>query len=52
MIICLDRLEGIRGFFRGVVINTIKVIPHAAITFTVYEQIMKILRNSTKFTLL
>jgi hypothetical protein len=40
----LLRSEGIRGFFRGVGPNALKVAPSAAITFVVYEETMKIFR--------
>jgi solute carrier family 25 folate transporter 32 len=33
--------EGLRGFFRGVVPNCLKVAPSAALTFLVYEEMMK-----------
>lgn len=35
---------GIRGFFRGLVPNVMKVAPSAALTFVVYEEAMKILK--------
>jgi solute carrier family 25 folate transporter 32 len=37
------RLEGGLGFFRGVVPNALKVAPSAALTFVVYEEVLKLL---------
>ena len=36
--------EGIRGFFRGVVPNALKVAPSAALTFVVYEETLKFVK--------
>jgi solute carrier family 25 (mitochondrial folate transporter), member 32 len=33
------RLEGIGGFFKGCIPNAIRVMPGAAITFVVYEEV-------------
>lgn len=38
------RSEGAVGFFRGVIPNSLKVAPSAAVTFLVYEEIMKLLK--------
>ncbi len=38
---CDCREHGVKGFFRGVVPNAMKVAPSAAITFLVYEECMK-----------
>mmetsp|Transcript_7346 Transcript_7346/g.16081 ORF Transcript_7346/g.16081 Transcript_7346/m.16081 type:complete len:292 (+) Transcript_7346:242-1117(+) len=38
------RSAGVRGFFRGVVPNSLKVAPSSALTFLVYEEVMKLLR--------
>lgn len=40
------RCEGLKGFFRGVVPNALKVAPSAAITFVIYEEMMKIMNNN------
>ncbi len=40
------RNEGFRGFYRGFIANCYKVAPTAAITFTVYEHVLKRLSNS------
>ena len=37
------RREGLRGFYRGVVPNVLRVMPSSAITFAVYEAMLKIL---------
>lgn len=37
------RHEGLRGFYKGFVANCLKVAPTAAITFVVYEQVVKML---------
>jgi len=34
------RREGLRGFFKGIIPNSIRVAPGAAITFVVYESTM------------
>lgn len=44
-IIKIYKSEGILGFFRGVIPNSLKVAPHAAITFLVYEESMKYLNK-------
>ena len=36
--------EGIRGFFRGVIPNALKVAPSAALTFVVYEETLKFVK--------
>lgn len=40
----LCRQDGIRGFFRGVIPNALKVAPSAALTFLVYEESMLFLK--------
>lgn len=37
--------EGIGGFFKGCITNAIRVAPGAAITFVVYEEVTKVLRQ-------
>eukprot|EP00603_Paraphysomonas_imperforata_P008723 CAMPEP_0114437116 /NCGR_PEP_ID=MMETSP0103-20121206/13832_1 /TAXON_ID=37642 ORGANISM="Paraphysomonas imperforata, Strain PA2" /NCGR_SAMPLE_ID=MMETSP0103 /ASSEMBLY_ACC=CAM_ASM_000201 /LENGTH=334 /DNA_ID=CAMNT_0001607467 /DNA_START=113 /DNA_END=1116 /DNA_ORIENTATION=+ len=39
------RGEGLRGFFRGLVPNCMKVAPSAAVTFLVYEETLKLLSH-------
>jgi len=39
------RQEGPLGFFRGVVPNALKVAPSAALTFVVYEEVLKLART-------
>jgi len=41
------RREGISGFFKGVIPNSIRVAPSAAITFVVYESVMDYLSAKT-----
>eukprot|EP00598_Pedospumella_elongata_P005683 CAMPEP_0184976868 /NCGR_PEP_ID=MMETSP1098-20130426/7732_1 /TAXON_ID=89044 /ORGANISM="Spumella elongata, Strain CCAP 955/1" /LENGTH=290 /DNA_ID=CAMNT_0027499807 /DNA_START=108 /DNA_END=980 /DNA_ORIENTATION=- len=38
------RSEGAVGFFRGVIPNSLKVAPSAALTFLVYEEVLKLMR--------
>eukprot|EP01038_Epipyxis_sp_PR26KG_P006268 gene6268-8632_t len=38
------KYEGIRGYFRGIIPNALKVAPSAALTFMVYEECIKLLR--------
>jgi Mitochondrial carrier protein len=33
--------EGLPGFYRGLVPNVLRVMPQSAITFVVYESVMK-----------
>ena len=40
------KLEGIRGYFRGVVPNALKVAPSAALTFFTYEETLKLLQTN------
>jgi hypothetical protein len=37
------RYEGVYGFFRGLVPNCLRVAPASAITFLVYEELLKLL---------
>lgn len=39
------RSEGMRGFFKGCWPNAVRVAPNAAITFAVYEETVKLIRN-------
>jgi hypothetical protein len=39
----LFRNEGLGGFFKGIIPNLVRVAPASAITFLVYEEIMKIM---------
>ncbi|KAL3742536.1 hypothetical protein ACJRO7_017926 [Eucalyptus globulus] len=38
------RFEGLRGFYKGITPNLLKNVPASSITFTVYENVMKLLR--------
>ncbi|XP_076897845.1 folate transporter 1, chloroplastic-like [Bidens hawaiensis] len=38
------RLEGIRGFYRGITANLLKNLPAASITFIVYENVLNLLK--------
>mmetsp|Transcript_82082 Transcript_82082/g.162985 ORF Transcript_82082/g.162985 Transcript_82082/m.162985 type:complete len:337 (+) Transcript_82082:139-1149(+) len=40
------RSEGIRGFFKGCWPNAVRVAPNAAITFAVYEETVKLIREA------
>lgn len=46
----LYRTEGVVGFFRGVIPNSLKVAPSAAVTFLVYEEIMKLFKDTSVAT--
>mmetsp|Transcript_8614 Transcript_8614/g.24642 ORF Transcript_8614/g.24642 Transcript_8614/m.24642 type:complete len:135 (+) Transcript_8614:605-1009(+) len=37
--------EGFRGFYKGMVPNLMRTMPQSAITFAVYERILKLVRN-------
>lgn len=37
--------EGIKGFYRGMGTNLLRVVPSCAITFSVYEAVLKKLRE-------
>lgn len=38
------RNEGVKGFYKGIAPNTLRIAPAAAITFFVYENTMSVLR--------
>ncbi|CAI9272319.1 unnamed protein product [Lactuca saligna] len=38
------RLEGVRGFYRGITANLLKNLPAASITFIVYENVLHLLK--------
>jgi len=40
-------LEGLRGFYKGLAPNLFRVVPAAAITFVVYEQMASYLQAVT-----
>lgn len=40
--LCLQR-EGLRGFYKGLVPNVLRVMPQSALTFLVYESVMRVL---------
>ncbi|XP_076955447.1 folate transporter 1, chloroplastic-like [Bidens hawaiensis] len=42
------RLEGIRGFYRGITANLLKNLPAASITFIVYENVLNLLKRTRK----
>eukprot|EP00602_Paraphysomonas_sp_CaronLab_P003291 CAMPEP_0185020532 /NCGR_PEP_ID=MMETSP1103-20130426/3135_1 /TAXON_ID=36769 /ORGANISM="Paraphysomonas bandaiensis, Strain Caron Lab Isolate" /LENGTH=225 /DNA_ID=CAMNT_0027551481 /DNA_START=391 /DNA_END=1068 /DNA_ORIENTATION=+ len=42
------RNEGLRGFFKGLIPNCLKVAPNAALTFLVYEESLKLLMELDK----
>ena len=37
------RREGVRGLYKGLVPNVLRVMPQSAITFLVYEKVMQLL---------
>jgi len=39
--------EGVRGLFKGLSTNLLRVVPSAAITFVVYEQVAVLLGATT-----
>jgi hypothetical protein len=39
---CVQR-EGIGGFYKGLVPNVLRVMPQSALTFLVYESVMRLL---------
>ena len=39
------KVEGVRGYFRGVMPNALKVAPSAALTFFTYEETLKLLQT-------
>lgn len=41
----IQRHEGVKGFFRGLIPNCIKVAPGAAVTFVVYEESLKLIQK-------
>lgn len=42
------RFEGFRGFYKGITPNLLKNVPASSITFIVYENVLKLLRPTTK----
>jgi solute carrier family 25 (mitochondrial folate transporter), member 32 len=38
--------EGVRGFFRGLIPNAMKVAPSSALTFVVYEEVLKLQKRN------
>lgn len=42
------RFEGIRGFYRGITPNLLKNVPASSITFIVFENVLKFLKNARK----
>ena len=41
---CVQR-EGIGGFYKGLVPNVLRVMPQSALTFLVYESVMRLLNK-------
>jgi solute carrier family 25 (mitochondrial folate transporter), member 32 len=39
--------EGLRGLYRGLVPNAVKVVPNSALTFVIYEETLKLLKRMT-----
>lgn len=39
----IGRKEGLRGFFKGCVAHAVRAAPASAITFVVYEEVLKAL---------
>ncbi|XP_047163050.1 folate transporter 1, chloroplastic-like isoform X3 [Vigna umbellata] len=42
------RFEGIRGYYRGITANLLKNAPASSITFIVYENVLKLLKPTTR----
>ncbi|KAJ9540900.1 hypothetical protein OSB04_027406 [Centaurea solstitialis] len=42
------RLEGLRGFYRGITANLLKNLPAASITFIAYENVMNLLKMTRR----
>lgn len=42
------RREGVRGLYKGLVPNVLRVMPQSAITFLVYEKVMRLLDKHLK----
>ncbi|KAI7736635.1 hypothetical protein M8C21_025720 [Ambrosia artemisiifolia] len=42
------RLEGVRGFYRGITPNLLKNLPAASITFIVYENVLNLLQRTRR----
>ena len=40
--------EGISGFYRGLFINVLRVLPGTCVTFVVYEGVVKVLREKVE----
>lgn len=45
----LSRYEGIKGYYKGIIPNLLKVTPATAITFVVYETVSNALLNRNKW---
>lgn len=44
------RYEGVYGFYKGVIVNSLRVAPSAAITFVAYEFIADLFRSRPRFS--
>jgi solute carrier family 25 folate transporter 32 len=42
----LLKYEGVRGFYKGLLPNLLRVTPSASITFAVYEYLLSLYKNS------
>ncbi|KAI4314811.1 hypothetical protein L6164_027680 [Bauhinia variegata] len=42
------RFEGVRGFYRGITPNLLKNVPASSITFIVYENVLKLLKQARR----
>lgn len=44
IIIIFCRFEGVRGFYKGITANLLKNVPASAVTFVVYENVLKVFK--------
>jgi solute carrier family 25 folate transporter 32 len=42
------KMEGIKGFYKGLGVNIIRVLPGTCITFGIYEAMVDILRRNNE----
>ena len=43
------RREGVRGLYKGLLPNVLRVMPQSAITFLVYEKVMQLLESDVRW---
>ncbi len=43
------RREGVRGLYKGLLPNVLRVMPQSAITFLIYEKVMQLLDNQIQW---